>query len=468
MTKQHARLSPSSADRWTSCTASPAAQDGIPNESSDASRQGTTCHRIQEEVLLDPSIDLQSFLGRKLVFWVHPESGSKGEDWYESWEQMHETSDGALCYAEAEVEVTQDMLNAVESAVTLIRELQDFLGCRLLVEQRVPIGQFTGEDGAEGSADVILLGEDWIHVMDSKFGRKKVYAHEPDQPEKVCFITGEKTPATFKINRQMACYALGAIHKHDPFGKIKNVTMTIVQPFVDHTDSYSCNIGELREVEEFLRQKAEETRTNPQFKPSQSNCHFCRARGRCEAQTSLALNAVFDGYGTDAGGQVKQPAPATLGSQYALIGFVRQWADDVEEATRRALDNGERVVRDDGTPYKLVPGRAGLRSWTDEAEAAAYLNSLRLTKEEMYLFKLVTPAMVEKMATPEKAKKGEKQKAARIGPRQWGNLQRLIKQGETKPRIALDTDPRPALNKADGFADVEPQFDPEIAALFGL
>ncbi|MFA9288134.1 DUF2800 domain-containing protein [Comamonas sp. SY3] len=462
MSKQHARLSPSSADRWTSCTASPAAQDGIPNENSDASRQGTTCHQIQEELLLNPELDPQSYLGRVLVFWQHPESDSRGE----TWAGKFSGPDYDELNIEAEVEVTEEMLAAVNSAVAFIREQHDLMGGQLLVEQRVPIGQFTGEEGAEGSADVILLGEDWIHVMDSKFGRKKVYARELDQPERVCFITGQITPETHKINRQMGCYALGAIFRHDIFGLVKTVHMTIVQPFVGHTDSYSCDIAELQALELFLKAKAEETRSNPRFKPSQSNCHFCRAKGNCAAQTGMALNAVFDGFGAETGGTLHAPHPVNLGSQYALVGFVRQWADSIEEATRRALENGEQVVRDDGLSYKLVPGRAGNREWTDEEAVAQQLKSWRLKNEEMYVFKLITPAMVEKLAKAKKPKKGQEQQPARIGPRQWGNLQQLIRQGETKSQIALSTDPRSAVNKTDGFEDVLSQ-DESFAALFG-
>ncbi len=77
---KHAKLSPSSADRWVSCTASIDAQHGIPNESSEASRDGTMCHQMSEEVLRD-GIDPQSYLGRKMVFWESEDGESNGELW---------------------------------------------------------------------------------------------------------------------------------------------------------------------------------------------------------------------------------------------------------------------------------------------------------------------------------------------------------------------------------------------------
>ncbi len=462
MSKKHARLSPSSADRWTSCTASPAAQDGIPNENSDASRAGTTCHQVQEELLLNPDRDPQVYLGAKLVFWSHPESDSKGETWNE---EFH-AGMAAEVQVEAEVEVTQEMVDAVVSAVTFIREQHQLLGGELLVEQRVPIGHFTGEEDAYGSADVILLGSDWLHVMDSKFGRKRVHASKVIRHESVDFITGEILPLLLGPNLQMASYALGAVHAHDVFGEVKTVTMTIVQPFIGHTDSFTCTIAELREVEKFLAAKAEETRTAPRFVPEYDNCFFCRAKGNCYAQTSKALGTVFDGFGEADSGILRRPDPLKLGSQYALVPFVQQWAKDVEEATYRALQNGEPVVRNDGVPYKLVPGRAAKRTWRDEEAAAAVLHAARIPRDRMYLFQLISPAMAEAMSKQKRPPKGHPPQPAELPPSKWKDLQPLIAQGESAPQIALATDPRPALCKADGFEDAPTPIDP-MAALFG-
>jgi hypothetical protein len=80
----HAKLSPSSAHRWTECTASINAQEGIPNKNSEASMQGTCCHQISAEHL-DQLEPLPSYLGRKMIFWeaVDPETGEiiTGECW---------------------------------------------------------------------------------------------------------------------------------------------------------------------------------------------------------------------------------------------------------------------------------------------------------------------------------------------------------------------------------------------------
>lgn len=462
MSKKHARLSPSSAHRWTSCTASAAAQDGYVNENSDASRQGTTCHQIQEELLLNPELDPYSYVGRKLVFWDHPESESRGENWFDELDESHFEQ---TC-TEAEIEVTLDMVDKVLIAVAFIREQHALMGGELLVEQRVPIGQFTGEEDAGGTSDVIIVGETWLHIIDSKFGRSRVDASDVIQHEGVDFITCERVPEVRRCNLQMASYALGSVHKFDVFGDVKTVTMTIAQPFIGHTDSYTCSIEELREVEAFMRAKAEETRTNPVFAPSEDNCHFCLHKFDCKARTDMALTAVFDLQPGTNVGVINKPSDLTLGSQYALVDFVKAWAADIETATFKQLNDGQPVVRADGHAYKLVAGKAGSRKWADEEEAARNLIQARLSKEQMYIFKLISPTDAEALSKAPRVAKGQPKKPAALPATAWKALQPLIIRGESKPQIALDTDPRPPLNKAEGFEDV-PTPNEEMADLFG-
>ncbi|WP_155459744.1 DUF2800 domain-containing protein, partial [Streptococcus pneumoniae] len=87
-----------------------------------------------------------------MVFWAHPESDSSGEDWIEKYTDLFALE----THRTGEVTVTQEMVDAVASAVAFIRDIHATKGGTLYVEQSVPIGQFTGEADATGSADVIL------------------------------------------------------------------------------------------------------------------------------------------------------------------------------------------------------------------------------------------------------------------------------------------------------------------------
>ncbi len=79
----HAELAPSSAERWTSCTASINAQRGLPNKSTVASREGTCGHLIAEECLTTGA-DPSAYIGKRLIFWRHDPSDTEGEDWADS------------------------------------------------------------------------------------------------------------------------------------------------------------------------------------------------------------------------------------------------------------------------------------------------------------------------------------------------------------------------------------------------
>lgn len=437
MGSYHAKLGPSSAHRWTSCTASPDAQEGLPNESNEASRRGTACHQMLEEMLLNPSLDPQSYVGRTLVFL------EDREVWAEPGKDAHVTID-------------QELIDISTTAVNYVRERVALTGAEMLVERAVPIGQFTGEEGATGRTDVTLVYGNTVEVCDLKAGRGRVDAYDVIVPATTDMITGKPVPEKVRANLQMACYALGTIEELGLLYDIRDVVMTIVQPAIGHLSTYSCSIDELREVEAFLREKAEETRTNPQYVPSQESCHFCRASGNCTAQTEMVVTAALDGFG-DAEPSVRTTADIDLGEAYRLVPLVSTWLKAVGERMYAALSSGQRIARADGLAYKLVAGKKGARAWTDAAEAEATLKKMRLKTDQMYIQSLISPTTAEKLAKAPKAKKGEPTLPPVLGPTQWNRLQALITQDTGKPAIVLETDPRPPIATAlDGFGDVPP------------
>ena len=437
----HAKLSPSSAHRWSSCTASIAAQEGLPNTSSEASRRGTACHLLLEEMLLDASIEPQSYLARALVF--EPEGQRWGDE--NGWNPQR-----------AVVQVDQEIIDIAVTAANYVRERVALTGAEMLVEKAVPIGQFTGEVGATGRTDVTLIYGTTVESVDLKGGRGRVDAYDVITPATTDMITGKPVPEKVRANLQMACYALGTIEELGLLYDIRDVVMTIVQPAIGHLSTYSCSIDELREVEAFLREKAEETRTNPQYVPSQESCHFCRANGNCKAQTEMVVTASLDGFG-DAEPSVRTPADIDLGEAYRLVPLVSTWLKAVGERMYAALSSGQRIARADGLAYKLVAGKKGARAWTNAAEAEVTLKKMRLKREQMYTESLISPTMAEKLAKAPKAKKGEPTLPPVLGPTQWKRLQEHITQDEGKPSIALETDPRPPVATAlDGFGDVPP------------
>lgn len=441
---QHAILSPSSAARWATCTASVGASAGIvvPDEGSEASRLGTCGHQILEDMLNDRGVDPQVFLDRE--FWFKGNRSGWPEDL-------------DIVEPEHRVLVDQELIDAVVTAYGYVVEQAELLGGRIVAEQRVPIGHITGEQGAMGTSDVVLEAGDTLVVMDLKLGRRRVDAYDVLQPADTDLITGEMITEVRRPNLQLSMYALGVLATKDSDHGFKNVRLLILQPFLNHVSEWSGSVDELKEVAEFLREAAHATRENPQFVPSKKACQWCRASGNCDAQTRMVLKAAVEGFEDVQTARPVTPQSVGLGDSYALLPLVQAWMKAVEERVREELRAGNPVLRADGQGYKLVEGRMAPRQWRDEAEAEETLRRMRLKDAQIFKRKLISPTDAEKLAKVKKPKKGEVAEKPALGTRQWNNLLPLISQERGQPVVALLSDPRPAVAQAsEGFEDQPP------------
>ena len=454
----HAQLSPSSAKRWVDCTASIDAQAGLTDDGSEAARLGTTGHQLSAECL-EHNIEPQSYLGRKMLFWSNPLTGTTGEDW----EQENDLLNNGELSVLHEVIVTQEMIEACVSYVNFVREQVELSGATLYVEQRVPIGHITGEEGAGGTSDVVMAAPTVLTTIDLKLGRNKVMAYDVLAPAGTDIITGEPTAEVTRINLQLALYLLGSLEKYP--GDYTHVKAIIVQPFLHHVSEYSCTVQELLTVGEWLKERAEATRTHKVFAPSQDGCHFCKARFTCKAREDAVLSIVLIGFDDI---DLAQPAPIPrnkLGSLYDAVGMIQGWCKDVVSHTFAELQSGNPVMRNDGLQYKLVVGKKGNRQFADDDAAEAVMKSLRLKADQMYTRSLISPAVAEKLSLP--TKQGKKVIAPPVlSERQWAKLEAHITQSPGSPTIALETDPRPAIASSVADFDDVPQVPSDCADLF--
>ncbi len=473
----HAKRSPSSAKQWTDCTASIDAQAGFSDSGSEAARLGTCQHQLSAECL-EHGHDPQSYLGRKMLFWVSVDADgddTNGEDWESAFfDDMGfgpEIVGDPLARFVNEVVVTQDMIAACTSYINFVNQVADSTGAEMYVEQRVPIGHITGEardgskledapEGAEeaaGTADVILVADDTLTTIDAKFGRAKVNAYEVITPAREDAITGEMEPEVLRMNLQLALYLLGSLRKYGHVG-IKYVKAIIVQPYLTHVSEYSCTVEELLALGEWIKERASAGRTNPVFSPSFSNCHYCRAKFTCKAREGVVLATALDGFDDVDHATPKVIKFNELGSLYASVDMIMDWCKDVQMRTFEELSAGHEVRRNDGLRYKLVTGKKGDREWADKVEAEAAMKRMRLKESQMYTFKLAGPATLEKLATVKRPNKGQPAEKPVLGPTQWARLTELIVQRDGSPTVALETDPRDEIGSAvAGFDDVAPE-----------
>ena len=447
----HAKLSPSSAHRWTSCTASIVAQEGLPDDGSEAARLGTTGHQLSAECL-EFGFAAQDYLGRTMGFHAG------GEDWADILPVGTQV--------QHRVVVDQEMVDACQTYISFVLQQAELFGGALYIEQRVPIGHITGEPDAGGTSDVVMTAPVVLTTMDLKLGRQKVVAYDVIVPAREDIVTGEHVPEVLRMNLQLALYLLGALKKYP--GAYTHVKAIIVQPHLHHVSEYSCTVEELLAVGAWLVERAEATRTAQVFAPSQSECHFCKARFTCQAREQAVLSTALIGFDDV---DTAQPAPIRdnkLGSLYNAVGMIQGWCKDVIARVFDELQAGRPVMRNDGLQYKLVIGKKGDRKFDNEGEVEELMKSMRLKQDEMYTRKLITPSAAEKLSQP--TKQGRKVIAPPLlSERQWKKLELHITQAPGSPTVALETDPRPAykVNAVD-FDDVPevPQCASDCADLF--
>lgn len=382
----HAKLSPSSAERWMTCPGSVALCDGLVDEGSSFAAEGTAAHWVAEQILLGKH-DKFSVVGQK---------------------------------AENEYIVTADMVVDVERYITQIQDLVASTGGNLLVEQRLPISEWTGESDAHGTSDAVILASGEIIVCDLKFGR----GVQVDAAE----------------NKQLMLYALGAVETFDiAAGPFERVRLVISQPRLGHYSEWTLTMADLEAFGAEVKAAAKATAaTDAPHVPNEKACKFCKAKAACPALRSEVMDA-FENV------EPKTAEVDRLGWAMSKVALVETWCKAVRAEVEKELLAGKAIAG-----WKLVKGKMGNRKWADPTEAENVLKSLRLKVDQMYDLSLISPTSAEKLANSEV-----------IGPRQWKKVLPLITRTEGGPSVAPESDKRPAIEpvSADEFDVVQPQDD---------
>jgi len=382
----HAQLSPSSAVRWMACPGSVALCKDLPDTSSKFADEGTDAHELAA-LCLETDTDAKAYEGRVM---------GKGHG------------------------VNSEMVLAVQDYLDYVRAVVNSTRGVLMVEQRLPIQAITGEEGAHGTSDVVILTADELIVVDLKYGRG--VAVEADE------------------NPQLQIYALAAYNEFSLVGDFKTVRMVIHQPRLGAVSEWTQTVEELVAFGRVVAGAAKDTVVNKDtLFPTTKGCKFCKAQATCPALRKDVLDCF----------ETIKPKPHTPGVEDAGLLAEAMGKADLIEGWLKAIRAEVETRLFAGVPvpgYKVVQGKRGNRAWGDKAVAEALLKSMRVPHDQMYDYSVISPTSADKLA-----------KAEVIGPRQWPKVQALITQSEGRPSVAPESDKRPALVMsavADDFADM--------------
>jgi len=380
----HSRLAPSSASRWTTCTASVKFlkdnADKLPKDTgSEYANEGTQAHDYAEAILT-----------------------------------------GRLKLDEIPAEFQKAVSYYVEHCRSLITT-----DAEVFVEQQVPLFY---QPGDTGTCDFCVVREGHITVTDLKFGAGVLVEAEE--------------------NKQLAIYAFSFAKMLRDEGLWTPaadwiVEMQIVQPR-HHADvpirTWSMTLGELREFCRDIDTAAELIRNDQGlvFRPSDSACRWCSGKLLCPAMRQDLLDALpdFDDLTIPAPRSKVDAAPPVLEDD-AVAKLVLLFEN--RKKLEKAIAYAEEYLYDlaqQGRPApgtKLVQGRPGNRAWGDE-EAADKLIRQKLNADERYVKKLVSPTVAAELLDIQNQSK------------KFQNLfDKLVTRSDGRPTLALTSDKRPAI-----------------------
>lgn len=348
----HAKLSPSSAARWLTCTASVALEEQFEEKPSEYAAEGTYAHALCE---LEGKYAVGQISRQKLTA---AKKKIRNDEYH-----TPECEDAASYYA-----------NCVKELVTGLN-VKTGEDPTVLFEQRLDLSQVAPD--CFGTADCIVICGRELHVIDFKYGK------------------GVGVSAVG--NPQMQLYAAGALMMFAPVYDVERVGLTIIQPRIENTSTAFLTMQELTAwCDEVVKPKAAEAMSGSgQFEPSETACRFCKAKAECSARAEHFVQ-LFD--------ENPQPGVLTgerLGELLTATKDMKSWLSELEAAATSRLMSGQKIPG-----YKLVESKTR-RQIPDEEAAAKALRAAGLAEEDIFTVKLAGLTVLEKLL-------GGKKKAAEV------------------------------------------------------
>lgn len=351
MPGEHARLSPSSSDRWISCPASVRLVEALPRDEEPESpyaAEGTLAHALGElTARKEFGLGTTAEYRKALAEWE---------------KQVPDEADRA------------EMEHYIAGYVDLLRD-RLVPGAALFTEERLP----TGVPESWGTSDSVVVTPDTVEIIDLKYG--------------------QGVPVSAKRNSQLRLYALGALDKFgDLLGTTTHVTMTVYQPRIGNVSSETLAVEALLLWrEEVATPAAKEALygVRPRFGPSESACRWCPLAGTCRARMEWATRRDFGDVTAEVTEKPSEPdtlSPEEISRVLPRLKSITSWAKDLEAA---ALDMA--YSRGIEIPGHKVVRSGGRRKVEDETAAIQRLIDTGYTAEQVASFSILPFGKLEKL-----------------------------------------------------------------------
>ena len=368
----HSVYPPSSAKRYMNCTPALKLEQQFEDEQSPYAEEGSAGHALAEHLIKK-----------------HLKKRSKRpvSDYYT--DELVEAVDEYVGYCIGQIEAaTQECSDPVFE-----------------VERRTDISRHI--EGCFGTADMVIVTDHKIHVIDLKLGKGVMVDAEH--------------------NEQLMIYGLGILDFYEILYDIETVALTIVQPRLEHLSTWEISVEDLKKwAKEELEPKARMALAGEGEFRAGDHCRFCKARFTCRARAEEYLKLA----------RMEFAEPALLSDDEIAevllkADTLKKWAEEIY-----AYAQNEAVVNHRQWPgFKLVLGKSN-RKYTDENEVAEAAKKAGYT--DIYKTSLIGITDMEKLM-------GKKKFSEILGS--------LVYKPEGKVTLVPESDKREAVKTATAEAD---------------
>jgi len=342
MSGTHSILAPSDSARWLRCVGALYLSRGLPDIDKEYSASGTCSHWLLQWALENPTLDLDSWIGKELSFGDNPQFTFK---------------------------VDGERLDRVRSCVRVINREPG----EMLVEHRLDTTPVLGVPNQEGHSDIIKLYPEGGVVKDGNLYKGVLSVHD--------YKDGYLLKNA-KDNTQGLIYLCAAMIEFSLIGDFNAFRFCIHQPKLNHYDEWTYTRAELEAFMALVRPVAALAygiyhETIP-FEPGahlaagEEQCTFCPVRGRCVARAKRVMS-MFEPL-------VKRHEldDNSLGIIYAQLDEIAAAITDFRAEALRRAKLGVVIAG-----QKMVYGNHGPRKWIDK-EKAEFALAMLMGPDKIY------------------------------------------------------------------------------------